>query len=156
MSELKILKIGSKIKPFVLENQDGVKISSKDYLGQYVLLYFYPKAMTPGCTVQACGLRDSKKMLDKKKIAVFGISCDPVVKLKKFYDRDQLNFDLLSDADHKVADQFGVWGTKKFMGRVYDGLHRVSFIINPKGVIEHVINPVNTKTHHEDVLALLE
>lgn len=145
-------KIGNLAPAFSLQDQDGNKHSLKDYRGQPVLVYFYPKAMTPGCTVQACGLRDSSKALAKHGIKVLGISTDPVAKLKKFEEKEKLNFTLLSDEDHAVADKYGVWGPKKFMGREYDGLHRMSFIIDQEGKLRHIMEKVNTKTHHDDVL----
>ncbi|WP_297482690.1 thioredoxin-dependent thiol peroxidase [uncultured Photobacterium sp.] len=140
---------------FTLLNQDNQPISLRDFAGKKVLAYFYPKAMTPGCTVQACGLRDSKAELDAHNVVVLGISIDPVKRLPKFIERDNLNFTLLSDEDHAVADQFGVWGEKKFMGRIYDGLHRISFLIDEHGKIEHVFDKFKTKDHHEVVLDYL-
>lgn len=114
-----------------------------------------PKPWQPGCTVQAQGLRDVKAELDKHNIVVLGVSIDPVKRLGKFIERDNLNFTLLSDEDHAVAEQFGVWGEKKFMGKTFDGLHRISFLINEEGVIEHVFNKFKTKDHHEVVLDYL-
>lgn len=140
---------------FTLLNQDNQPISLRDFAGKKVLAYFYPKAMTPGCTVQACGLRDSKAELDAHNVVVLGISIDPVKRLPKFIERDNLNFTLLSDEDHAVANQFGVWGEKKFMGKVYDGLHRISFLIDEHGKIEHVFNKFKTKDHHQVVLDYL-
>jgi len=118
-----------------------------------VLVYFYPKASTPGCTVQACGLRDSKAELDSHNVTVLGISPDPVAKLAKFAEKQSLNFTLLSDEDHSVADAFGVWGEKKFMGKIYDGIHRLSFLINTDGTIAHVFDKFKTSDHHQVVLA---
>ena len=145
-------KIGNLAPAFTLPDQDGVKHALKDYRGQIALVYFYPKAMTPGCTVQACSLRDSQKKLSKLDIKVFGISTDPVARLQKFADREKLNFTLLSDEDHSVAEKYGVWGLKKFMGREYMGLHRMTFIIDKDGRLRHIMEKVNTKTHHDDVL----
>ena len=146
-------KIGNLAPAFTLDDQDGKPHSLKQYRGKTVLVYFYPKAMTPGCTVQACALRDSAKALAKQDIVVFGISTDPVAKLKKFEEKEKLNFTLLSDEDHAVAEKYGVWGLKKFMGREYDGLHRMSFIIDADGKLRHIMEKVNTKTHHDDALA---
>lgn len=146
------LKPGAKAPDFSLEDQDGNQVSPSQFLGQVVVVYFYPKAMTPGCTVQACALRDSKADLKKAGVVVLGISPDPAKRLKKFEERDELNFSLLSDEDHAVADQFGVWGLKKFMGREYDGIHRMTFIIDKEGKIAHTMTKVKTKSHHEDVL----
>lgn len=145
-------KIGNMAPAFSLLNQRGEKVALKDYKGsKNVVLYFYPKAMTPGCTVQACGIRDSKKAFDKLDTVVLGISPDPVKRLAKFEERDGLNFDLLSDEDHAVADKYGVWGPKKFMGREFDGIHRVTFIIGKDGRLKHIVDKVKTKTHHDDV-----
>lgn len=120
-----------------------------------ILVYFYPKASTPGCTVQACGLRDSKAELAKHNVSVFGISPDAVARLTRFSEKQDLNFSLLSDEDHAVADAFGVWGEKKFMGKVYDGIHRLSFLISQDGKVEHVFDKFKTKNHHEVVLEYL-
>ncbi|MEC6799182.1 thioredoxin-dependent thiol peroxidase [Photobacterium sp. S4TG1] len=152
---MKTLTTGMLAPAFTLLNQDNQPVSLSDFTGKKVLAYFYPKAMTPGCTVQACGLRDSKAELDALNVVVLGISIDPVKRLPKFIERDNLNFTLLSDEDHAVADQFGVWGEKKFMGKVYDGLHRISFLIDEHGKIEHVFNKFKTKDHHQVVLDYL-
>ncbi|WP_159651516.1 thioredoxin-dependent thiol peroxidase [Vibrio atypicus] len=149
------LTAGTPAPAFSLLDQDGNTVTLADFTGKKVLFYFYPKAMTPGCTVQAQGLRDIKAELDAHNVVVLGVSIDPVKRLGKFIERDELNFTLLSDEDHAAADQFGVWGEKKFMGKVYDGLHRISFLINEEGVIEHVFNKFKTKTHHEVVLDYL-
>ncbi len=150
------LTVGDNAPLFTLQNENDEPISLADYIGtKQVLIYFYPKAMTPGCTVQAQGLRDIKSALNDLNTVVFGISPDEVKRLSKFCQRDELNFSLLSDVDHKVADQFGVWGLKKFMGREYDGIHRISFLIGLDGKISHVFNKFKTKEHHEVVLAVL-
>ncbi|MEJ6061183.1 thioredoxin-dependent thiol peroxidase [Aliivibrio salmonicida] len=149
------LAAGSPAPDISLLDQNGETISLSDLKGKKVLFYFYPKAMTPGCTVQAQGLRDVKAELDAHNVVVLGVSIDAVKRLGKFIERDQLNFTLLSDEDHSAADAFGVWGEKKFMGKVYDGLHRISFLINEDGIIEHVFTKFKTKTHHEVVLDYL-
>ncbi|WP_114786829.1 thioredoxin-dependent thiol peroxidase [Vibrio tetraodonis] len=149
------LTAGAKSPAFSLQDQNDNTVSLGDFTGKKVLFYFYPKAMTPGCTVQAQGLRDVKAELDKHNIVVLGVSIDPVKRLGKFIERDNLNFTLLSDEDHAVAEQFGVWGEKKFMGKTFDGLHRISFLINEEGMIEHVFNKFKTKDHHEVVLDYL-
>lgn len=146
------LAVGQRAPEFTLEDQNGKKVSLKDFRGKKVLVYFYPKAMTPGCTVQACSLRDSRAELTKANIVVLGISADPAKKLKQFETKDKLNFTLLSDPDHKVTEAFGSWGMKKFMGREYLGIMRKSFLIDENGKIIHVMNKVDTKTHHDDVL----
>ncbi|MEW6992024.1 thioredoxin-dependent thiol peroxidase [Colwelliaceae bacterium 6441] len=150
------LNIGDKAPLFSLLDENSETVSLADYIGkQQVLIYFYPKAMTPGCTVQAQNLRDSKAELAKHNTVVFGISPDEPKRLNKFCVRDELNFTLLSDVDHNVADDFGVWGLKKFMGREYDGIHRLSFLIGLDGNISHVFNKFKTKDHHQVVLDFL-
>ncbi len=149
------LNTGDIAPNFTTPNQDGNLVSLSDFQGKKVLLYFYPKAMTPGCTVQACGLRDSKQDLDQHNVVVLGVSTDPIKRLPKFIERDQLNFTLLSDEEHKVAESYGVWGEKKFMGRTYDGLHRISFLIDENGTIVHVFDKFKTKEHHQQVLDFL-
>ena len=142
---------------FTLLNQAEEKVSLKDFRGKSaVVLYFYPKAMTPGCTVQACGLRDSKKELAKLGAVALGISPDPVKRLAKFEEKESLNFDLLADEDHSVADKYGVWDLKKFMGREYMGIVRTTFIIDKTGRLVHIMDKFKTKTHHDDVLELLK
>jgi peroxiredoxin Q/BCP len=150
------LQTGDKAPNFTLQNQDGESVNLHDVLKQHqVLVYFYPKALTPGCTVQAEGLRDSKAELEAQNTVAFGISPDAVKKLKNFEDKKSLNFTLLSDEDHAVADAFGVWGPKKFMGKEYDGIHRVSFLIGQDGTVKHVFDKFKTKDHHEVVLSVL-
>ena len=150
------LVVGDNAPLFTLKDENDQDIKLADFIGKkQVLVYFYPKAMTPGCTVQAQGLRDSKSALDTLNTEVFGISPDEPKKLAKFCVRDELNFSLLSDPDHSVADAFGVWGLKKFMGREYDGIHRLSFLIGLDGKISHVFNKFKTKDHHEVVLDVL-
>jgi len=149
-------KIGNLAPAFTLPDQDGKPVSLTQFKGvKNVLLYFYPKAMTPGCTVQACGIRDSRKALDKLDTVVLGVSPDPVGRLGKFIDKEKLNFTLLSDEDHAVCEKYGAWGLKKFMGREFMGVLRTSFLIGKDGRLKYVMAKVNTKTHHEDVLALV-
>lgn len=149
--------LGAPAPDFSLQDQHGNTVSLAQFRGsKQVLVYFYPKAMTPGCTVQACGLRDVKGELDALDTVVLALSPDPVKSLKKFAERDGLNFTLLSDADHAVAEQYGVWGLKKFMGREFMGILRTSFLIDRQGRLVHVMDKVTTKTHHDDVLALLK
>ncbi len=149
-------KVGNLAPAFNLLDQDGNKVSLKDFRDKNnVVLYFYPKAMTPGCTMQACGIRDSKAALKKAKTVVLGVSPDPVARLGRFIDKQDLNFTLLSDEDHAVTDKYGCWGLKKFMGREFMGVLRTSFIIGKDGRLKHVMDKVRTKTHHDDVLALI-
>ena len=149
-------KLGNLAPAFSLLDQNGNKVSLKDFKGKArVVLYFYPKAMTPGCTVQACGLRDAKAELAKHDAIALGISIDPFARLAKFEQKHDLNFTLLSDEDHAVADKYGVWGLKKFMGKEFMGLLRTTFIIDKNGRLVHIMDKVKTKTHHDDVLDLL-
>lgn len=150
------LVAGDTAPKFSLIGQDGNQVTLAQFSGKKVLVYFYPKAMTPGCTVQAQGLRDIQTELQKRNTVVLGVSPDAVKRLPKFIEKHQLNFTLLSDEDHSVADQFGVWGPKKFMGREYDGIHRISFLINESGNVEHVFDKFKTKDHHQVVLDYLE
>lgn len=145
-------KIGNMAPKFTLQNQRGKDISLVDYRGKKnVVLYFYPKAMTPGCTVQACGIRDSRRGLDKLSTVVLAVSPDSVARLAKFEEKQALNFDLLSDEDHAIAEKYGAWGLKKFMGREFMGILRTTFIIGKDGRLKHIIDKVKTKSHHEDV-----
>jgi len=151
------LTVGDKAPLFTLLDENEKEVSLASYIGKkQVLVYFYPKAMTPGCTVQAQGLRDSKADLEDLNTVVFGISPDEPKRLAKFCVRDELNFTLLSDPEHKVADDFGVWGLKKFMGKEYDGIHRLSFLVGLDGNISYVFNKFKTKNHHEVVLEVLK
>lgn len=146
-----MLNIGDMAPNFTLEDQNGDKHSLTDYQDKTVVLYFYPKAMTPGCTVQACTLRDANKELEDLNIKVLGVSNDPVARLKKFEVRDNLNFTLLSDESLEMLKDYGIWQLKKFMGREYMGIVRSTYIIH-KGKIVHHMPKVKTKTHHDDVI----
>lgn len=149
-------KVGNLAPAFTLFNQQGEKVSLKDFKGKKnVVVYFYPKAMTPGCTTQACGIRDSKKEFAELDTVVLGMSPDPVERLQRFMDKQSLNFDLLSDEDHKIADKYGVWGLKKFMGREFMGILRMTFIIGKDGRLKHIMEKVKTKSHHDDVMAYI-
>lgn len=151
------LKIGSAAPAFSAQDQNGNKVSLKDFKGKnHIVLYFYPKAMTPGCTVQACGLRDSKKELAELGAVALGLSPDPASRLKKFENKEGLNFRLLSDEDHEIADKYGIWGLKKFMGREFMGIIRTTFVIDNKGKLIHIMDKVRTKTHHDDVIKILK
>lgn len=149
------LSVGNQAPAFTLLNQQEKPVSLNDFRGKKVLIYFYPKALTPGCTTQACGLRDSKSELDALGLVVLGISPDAPKKLAQFIEKKALNFTLLSDPDHQVAVQFGVWGEKKFMGRTYDGIHRISFLINESGNIMQVFDKFKTKDHHQMIIDYL-
>lgn len=149
------LSVGNQAPAFTLLNQQEKTVSLNDFRGKKVLIYFYPKALTPGCTTQACGLRDSKSELDALGLVVLGISPDAPKKLAQFIEKKALNFTLLSDPDHQVAAQFGVWGEKKFMGRTYHGIHRISFLINESGTIMQVFDKFKTKDHHQMIIDYL-
>lgn len=150
------LKAGDIAPNFSLPDQDGEQINLTDFQGQKVLVYFYPKAMTPGCTVQACGLRDNMDELKNHGIEVLGISTDKPEKLSRFVEKELLNFTLLSDEDHQVAQAFGVWGEKTFMGKTYDGIHRISFLIDEAGKVIKVFDDFKTSNHHDIVLNYLK
>lgn len=150
-------KIGNKAPAFTLKNQHGESVSLKDYAGKKnVVIYFYPKALTPGCTTQACGIRDTQQELAGRDTVVFGISPDPVEKLQKFIDKHDLNFDLLSDEGHKLTEKYGIWQLKKFMGKEFMGVVRTTFVINKDSVLIGVLDKFKTKTHHEDLIAFLD
>ena len=149
---MKTLEAGQTAPTFQLLDQENHLISLTQFSEKKVLIYFYPKAMTPGCTVQAQALRDHQDQWFDNNLVILGISSDSVQRLTKFAQRDRLNFTLLSDENHQVAELFGVWGEKKFMGKTYDGLHRVSFLINEQGIIEQVFNKFKTKEHHQIIL----
>lgn len=146
-------KIGNVAPDFSLKNQDEELVSLRDFIGsKNLVLYFYPKAATPGCTTQACGLRDINQELAELDTAVVGISPDMPAALRKFIEKQNLNFDLLSDPDHAVAEQYGAWGPKKFMGREYEGILRTTFLIDKDGRLRHILDKVKTKTHDRQVL----
>ncbi len=149
-------KIGNLAPVFTLQNQRGEKVALKDFRGdKNVVVYFYPKAMTPGCTTQACGIRDTQSELAALDTVVLALSPDPVARLEKFEQKHELNFDLLSDEDHKVAEKYGAWGLKKFMGREFMGVLRTTFFIDKEGRLKHIFEKVKTKSHDEDVLNYL-
>lgn len=154
---MKTLTVGDTAPMFTLPDQEGNPVSLSSLLKtNRVLVYFYPKAMTPGCTIQAQNLRDYRDELAEKGVTIVGISPDAPKSLAKFTERDSLNFTLLADENHSVADQFGVWGPKKFMGKDYDGIHRISFLINKDGSVAEVFDSFKTKEHHQVVLAALD
>src|SRR3954462_6099272 len=150
-----MIEAGEQAPEFTLPDQDGNPVALNDYRGQTVVLYFYPKADTPGCTTQACGLRDTISDFNGVGAAVLGISPDPVKAVKKFHEGQGLNFTLLADEDHAVCDLYGVWAEKKSYGKTYWGALRSTFIIDGEGVIRHVIPKAPPKTHDEDVLKAL-
>lgn len=138
---------------FALLDQDGEERTLSSYRGKWVLLYFYPKDDTPGCTKEACAIRDAFPRFDANRAVVLGISPDSVKSHKKFAEKYELPFTLLADEGHLIADLYGVWGPKKFMGREYEGVMRTSFLINPEGKIAKVYEGVKPEQHAEEVLA---
>ena len=149
------LKEGSKAPAFALQDQDGKTVKLADFKGRKLLVYFYPKADTPGCTTQSCSVRDSKKDLAKLGVAVVGISPDKPSKQLAFDQKYGLGFPLLSDADHTVAEKYGVWGEKKYRGRTYMGVSRSTFIIDAEGKLAKAIHGVKPDGHPEQVLDAL-
>lgn len=146
------LQIGDNAPDFFVHDQDGNTQSISQYKGKKIVLYFYPKASTPGCTVQACNLRDHYEELLKLGYVVLGVSADDAVKLQKFKDKNNLPFPLLADVEKEVIQLYGVWGPKKFMGKTYDGIHRTTFVIDEAGVISEIISKVKTKEHFEQIV----
>lgn len=145
------LKVGDKAPAFSALNQNGNEVSLDDFKGTKIVLYFYPKDDTPGCTAQACNLRDNHSKLLNDGFQVIGVSPDSVDKHKKFILKYELPFTLLSDPDKTILKDYGVWGEKKFMGKTYDGVMRTTFIIDEEGVIEQIIDKVKTKDHFSQI-----
>ena len=154
---MQTLTAGQQAPDFTLQDQHGDSIELKALLASHrVLLYFYPKAMTPGCTVQACNLRDNFSELKNLGYEIVGVSEDPVEKHKRFEAKNNLPFRLIADVDHSVINAYDVWGKKQFMGKIYDGLVRTTFVINEKGIIAGIITRVLTKIHTEQILKVIE
>jgi thioredoxin-dependent peroxiredoxin len=148
----KILKAGDKAPDFSVPDQDGKMVSLKDYKGKKVILYFYPKDDTPGCTAEACDLRDNRPLIMKKNYEILGVSADTVKSHKKFATKFNLPFKILADTEKDIINKYGVWGEKMLFGRKYMGIHRVTFLIDEKGIIEQVISEVDTKNHTQQIL----
>ena len=146
------LKEGDKAPDFQGVDQNEKTISLSDYKGKKLILYFYPKDDTPGCTAEACNLRDNFSVLKKEGFELLGVSPDDPKKHKKFIDKYSLPFPLIADTEKEILNAYGVWGPKKFMGREYDGVHRTTFVIDEAGKIEKIITKVNTKAHAEQIL----
>ena len=149
---MKTLQAGDKAPDFKVNDQDGNSISSEDFKGKKWIVFFYPKADTPGCTAEACNLRDNYNELQKQGFELLGVSADSEKKQKKFKEKYHFPFPLLADENKEVINGFGVWGPKKFMGREFDGIHRKTFIIDENGIIERVIDKVKTKDHAAQIL----
>jgi thioredoxin-dependent peroxiredoxin len=146
------LKPGDNAPNFSGKDQNGNIISLKDFIGKKVVIYFYPKDNTPGCTAQACNLRDNYDSLMKQGYVVIGVSKDSQKSHQKFIEKFDLPFPLIADEDKVILNQFGVWGPKKFMGRISDGIHRTTFVIDEKGMISEIIQKVDTKEHSSQIL----
>ncbi|MCB9190568.1 MAG: thioredoxin-dependent thiol peroxidase [Flavobacteriales bacterium] len=146
------LKEGDKAPAFSGKDQNGETISRSDFKGKRVILFFYPKDMTPGCTAEACNLGENYSELQKRGFEVIGVSADSEARHQKFIDKYSLPFKLIADTDLQVIKAYGVWGLKKFMGKEYDGIHRTTFVIGTDGKLEKVFTKVNTKDHTAQIL----
>lgn len=150
------LSIGSKLPAFSGIDQNGEELYASSFNGKRLVIYFYPKDNTPGCTAQACSLRDDYSLLLENNIAVIGVSADNVTSHKKFVDKFSLPFPLIADTEKVLLNTFGVWGEKKFMGKTYDGIHRTTFLFDETGTLISVIDKPNTKQHASEVLAIFK
>jgi peroxiredoxin Q/BCP len=150
-----MLRPGDTAPDFTLPDQDGEPVSLSGLRGRTVVLYFYPKADTPGCTTQACGVRDRRADYEAAGAVVIGVSPDPVARVKKFHDKHGLNFTLLADEDHAVCDAYGVWVEKSMYGRRYWGAQRATFVIGADGRVAHVVEKASPRTHDDEVLEAL-
>ncbi len=146
------LKEGDKAPDFSATDQYGKDLNLQDYRGKKVVLYFYPKDDTPGCTTEACNFRDNYQQIRNEGYEIIGVSADTEKKHKKFTDKYELPFPLIPDTEKEIINAYGIWGEKKFMGRTYDGIHRVTFVIDEKGIIEKVITKVKNKEATKQVL----
>jgi len=146
------LKVGDKVPNFKSIDQDGNTIQFNEYQGKKLVVFFYPKASTPGCTVEACNLRDNFELLKEKGFELLGVSADSQKRQTNFRNKYNFPFPLLADENKEVINTFGVWGLKKFMGREYDGIHRKTFLIDEKGFVMKVIDKVKTKSHASQIL----
>jgi peroxiredoxin Q/BCP len=152
---MKTLKVGDKVPEFSVPDENGNTVSLCDYKGKKLVVFFYPKANTPGCTAEACNLRDHYAELQAKGFELLGVSADSSKKQANFKNKYEFPFTLLADEEKQVINAFGVWGPKKFMGKEYDGIHRMTFLIDEAGVVTHVIEKVKTKDHAAQVLELV-
>ena len=150
-----MIEAGQGAPEFTLPNQDGEDVALSDLRGRRVVLYFYPKADTPGCTTQACGIRDRASEYEDAGAVVVGVSPDSVKDVKRFHGKQSLNFTLLADEDHAVCERYGVWAEKSMYGRTYWGAQRATFLIDEEGVVRHVIPKASPKTHDDEVLKAL-
>jgi thioredoxin-dependent peroxiredoxin len=149
------MNVGQTAPDFTLPDQDGNPVTLSDLRGQPVVLYFYPKADTPGCTTQACGIRDHRADYERAGARVLGVSPDPVAAIRKFADKYTLDFELLADENHEIAELYGVWGEKKMYGKTYWGVQRATFVVDPDGKVAKAFPKVSPKTHDDVVLEAL-
>ncbi len=149
---MKTLQVGDKVPDFTAKDEEGNTVKLSDYRGKKLIVFFYPKASTPGCTMEACNLRDNYGELQSQGYELLGVSADSQKRQANFKNKYDFPFPLLADEDHTVIKTFGVWGPKKFMGREYDGIHRKSFVIDGEGVVIKVIDKVKTKDHAAQLL----
>lgn len=147
-----MIQVGAQVPDFTVSDHKGNSITLSDYKGQKVAVFFYPKASTPGCTAEACDLRDHHSALKAAGYAILGVSADTIAAQEKFAAKYELPFPLLADVDKTVINIFGVWGPKKFMGKEYEGIHRTTFLLDEQGVVAHVIDKVKTKEHAAQIL----
>ena len=150
------LKEGDKAPAFTAQTSGGGKVSLNEFLGRHVVLFFYPKDDTPGCTKEACAFRDEHAQFEEAEAVVLGVSCDSVAKHDKFISKFDLPFLLLSDEDQTIVNAYGSWGPKKFMGKEYEGIHRISFLIDPQGKIQKIWPKVKPEEHAAEVLAAIQ
>ena len=148
------LQIGDNAPKFEAENQKGETVKLSDFKGLKLVIFFYPKASTPGCTAEACNLRDNYEMFLQKGYKILGVSADSAKRQQNFINKNNLPFDLLADENKVVINAFGVWGPKKFMGREYEGIHRTTFVIDEKGIISAIITKVKTKSHTDQIISV--
>jgi peroxiredoxin Q/BCP len=149
---MKTLSAGDKVPDFTARDQDGNSVSLSDYAGKKLIVFFYPRANTPGCTAEACNLRDHYEALQDAGYSLLGVSADSEKKQASFRNKYNFPFPLLADEDRTVIEAFGVWGPKKFMGKEFDGIHRKTFLIDGSGIVERVIDKVKTKDHAAQIL----
>lgn len=149
---MKTLKVGDKVTSFTSKDQNGNTVKLADYAGKKLIVFFYPKANTPGCTAEACNLRDHYKELKEQGYELLGVSADSVKAQSNFSNKYEFPFPLLADEDKSVIETFGVWGPKKFMGREYDGIHRMTFVLDESHTVTRVIDKVKTKEHAAQLL----
>ena len=150
------LQVGDKVPQFAANNEKGELITSESLIGKKYILFFYPKDDSPGCTKEACSIRDNYRFLSRKGFEIFGVSPDNEKKHQKFIDKYEFQYSLLADTEKKMINDFGLWGPKKFMGREIVGVHRTTFIINEQGIIEQILTKIKTKEHGKEILEALD